>query len=196
MVSAPSELYIMFCASIWRRGWIQNSVFCFNFFVLEVLWCRNQMVKTNSFIFWNLKQKSCLLATKTWNWLLSTIFNELVIYVTRVCIIITSTSFVNWLRELRANHTEFFIESWIGYQNLHVTELLTPCLQTNISCRSWPFFVRLTVSSQTETLNYLQVPFQTMHYTEYWKRKPYFWDGPCNSALTSVLVPALARWGQ
>ncbi len=42
-------------------GWIQNYLFCFDFFFLEVPLCRNQMVKTfNLFIFWNLKQKSYL----------------------------------------------------------------------------------------------------------------------------------------
>ncbi len=48
-------------------------------FEFEYNWRRffkNQMVKTsNSFIFWNIKQKSFLLAIKTWNWLLSMIHN-------------------------------------------------------------------------------------------------------------------------
>ncbi len=34
----------------------------------KVLWWRNQMVNmSNSFIFWNIEQKSCLLTTQTWN---------------------------------------------------------------------------------------------------------------------------------
>ncbi len=53
-----------------------NGGFKSLFQILKQWWCffKNQMVKTsNSFIFWNIKQKSFLLATKTWNRLLSTI---------------------------------------------------------------------------------------------------------------------------
>ncbi len=109
-------------------GWIQNSLFCFDFCFLEVLLCRNQMVKTpNSFIFWNLKQKSCSFATKAQNRLFSTIFNKWFVYVTRVCIVTISTSFVNRLHETHTNHAEFLgilnriCESQFGNHNLGIT---------------------------------------------------------------------------
>ncbi len=57
------------------------------------------MVKTsNSFIFWNIERKSCLLATQMWNRLFPTIFNK-------------GSSM--WLKY----GSSYFINLWISYRN-------------------------------------------------------------------------------
>ncbi len=103
------------------------------------------MVKTlNSFIFWNLKQKSFLLAAKTWNRLLFTIFDEWIVCVARVCIVrFLLHSWINYMNRVRITQhffywivnqlceSQFANRLWISYVNHNL----------QIGCVNWDLWI-------------------------------------------------------